>query len=187
MILKKTLDRARTLAIDDESLHRALRAWHRKDTRRMSPSRYVPFDEWLDNMIEYMSGQIAGLYDGKPPAEDIVCALRVNAEGDFLATYQADDAKRACQTDATCYVEDGIVYANVWLRSDDEEVVSYKAKEIARRFKNAGYLAEACVDEEDAREATVHAETDFPAYRYMARSGRRAEDIFKFAADCAIL
>lgn len=185
MMLKDTLERARRLAIDDESLHRALRAWHMTDAKRMAPSRFTAFGEWLDNMIEYMSGQIAKWYDGvNPPAEDVVCALRVNAEGDFLAEYLEEKTTRFCITDANCYVEDGIVYSNVWMRSEYREMTYDKANEVSRQFRSVGYLEEVRVEEEDAREATVCAQIDFPEYKAMARSGSSAESIFMYAPKC---
>lgn len=184
MTNRDTVERAREMALRDEELNRNIRWWHRRKGALLPSERRKPFMEWLDGIIEHLSDQIDRWYDAPnelPPAEDIVCALRVNAEGDFLALYQEESAQSCCQTDVNCYVEEGVVYSDIWLRSDYRELTYDKAVEIADRLRGIGYAAEVCVDEEDAHEATVCAQIDFPIYRDMAISGRRAEDVFMYS------
>ena len=184
MTNKETVEYARKLALCDEVLNRNIRWWHRRQGSMPLGDRGKPFIEWLDWTIEYLSDQIDRWYDVPkelPPAEDIVCALRVNAEGDFLALYQEKKAKSCCMTDVNCYVEEGVVYSNIWLRSDYADLTYDKAREIAEQFRKVGYSAEVIVEEEDNREATVCAQIDFPLYRDMARSGRKADAVFMYS------
>ena len=174
MTNKETVEYARKLALCDEVLNREIRWWHRRQGNLPLADRRKPFIEWLDWTIEYLSYQIDRWYDVPtelPPAEDIVCALRVNAEGDFLALYLQKKAKSCCLTDVNCYVEEGVVYSNLWLRSDYADLTYDKAREIAEQFMKVGYSAEVIVEDEDNREATVCAQIDFPLYRDMAESG----------------
>ena len=182
MTNKETVEYARKLALCDEVLNRNIRWWHRRQGGMPLAGRGKPFIEWLDWTLEYLSDQIDRWYNVPkelPPAEDIVCALRVNAEGDFLALYQEKKAKSCCLTDVNCYVEEGVVYSNIWLRSDYADLTYDKAREIAEQFRKVGYSAEVLVENEDNREATVCAQIDFPLYRDMARSGRKADDARK--------
>lgn len=184
MTNKETVEYARKLALCDEVLNRNIRWWHRSQGSMPLGDRGKPFIEWLDWTIEYLSDQIDRWYDVPkelPPAEDIVCALRVNAEGDFLALYQEKKAKSCCMTDVNCYVEEGVVYSNIWLRSDYADLTYDKAREIAEQFRKVGYSAEVIVEDEDNREATVCAQIDFPLYRDMARSGRKADAVFMYS------
>lgn len=184
MTNKETVEYARKLALCDEVLNRNIRWWHRRQGSMPLADRGKPFIEWLDWMIENLSYQIDRWYDVPkelPPAEDLVCALRVNAEGDFLALYQEKKAKSCCMTDVNCYVEEGVVYSNIWLRSDYADLTYDKAREIAEQFRKVGYSAEVIVEEEDNREATVCAQIDFPLYRDMARSGRKADAVFMYS------
>ena len=184
MTNKETVEYVRKLALCDEVLNRNIRWWHRRQGSMPLADRGKPFIEWLDWTIEYLSDQIDRWYDVPkelPPAEDIVCALRVNAEGDFLALYQEKKAKSCCMTDVNCYVEEGVVYSNIWLRSDYSDLTYDKAREIAEQFRKVGYSAEVIVEEEDNREATVCAQIDFPLYRDMARSGRKADAVFMYS------
>lgn len=184
MTNKETVEYARKLALCDEVLNRNIRWWHRRQGSMPLGDRGKPFIEWLDWTIEYLSDQIDRWYDVPkelPPAEDLVCALRVNAEGDFLALYQEKKAKSCCMTDVNCYVEEGVVYSNIWLRSDYADLTYDKAREIAEQFRKVGYSAEVVVEDEDNREATVCAQIDFPLYRDMARSGRKADAVFMYS------
>lgn len=184
MTNKETVEYARKLALCDEVLNRNIRWWHRRQGSMPLADRGKPLIEWLDWMIEHLSYQIDRWYDIPkeiPPAEDLVCALRVNAEGDFLALYQEKKAKSCCMTDVNCYVEEGVVYSNIWLRSDYADLTYDKAREIAEQFRKVGYSAEVIVEDEDNREATVSAQIDFPLYRDMARSGRKADAVFMYS------
>ena len=184
MTNKETVEYARKLALCDEVLNRNIRWWHRRQGSMPLADRGKPFIEWIDLMIENLSYKIDRWYDipkELPPAEDLVCALRVNAEGDFLALYQEKKAKSCCMTDVNCYVEEGVVYSNIWLRSDYADLTYDKAREIAEQFRKVGYSAEVIVEEEDNREATVCAQIDFPLYRDMAKSGRKADAVFMYS------
>lgn len=184
MTNKETVEYARKIALCDEVLNRNIRWWHRRQGSMPLADRGKPFIEWLDWTIEHLSYQIDRWYDipkELPPAEDLVCALRVNAEGDFLALYQEKKAKSCCMTDVNCYVEEGVVYSNIWLRSDYADLTYDKAREIAEQFRKVGYSAEVIVEDDDNREATVCAQIDFPLYRDMARSGRNADAVFMYS------
>lgn len=184
MISKDTLDNVIRMAIDDESLHRALRAWYLKDSKIKNAASEMTFHEWLCNAIEHASNQIKKWYTGPtyfPPSEDVACALRVNAEGDFLALYQENSLK-GCLHDVNCYVEEGCVCSNVWMRCQYRDEAWDSSNEMANSFRRLGYSAEVLIDEADHKEATVCALIDFPEYMDMARSGISAEALFTNAA-----
>jgi len=190
MTNKETVEYARKLALCDEVLNREIRWWHRRQGCLPLGDRGKTFIKWLDWTIEYLSDQIDRWYDVPkelPPAEDIVCALRVNAEGDFLALYQEKKANSCCMTDVNCYVEEGVVYSNLWLRSKYADLTNDTAREIAEQFRKVGYSAEVIVEEEDNREASVCAQIDFPLYRDMAKSGRNAEAVFMCSEKCGTI
>ena len=102
--------------------------------------------------------------------EEIVKVLRINAVGDVNALREARLAKRAgLDTDTNCYVEDGVVNANVYVEGTDLEKVSRRAKLIKDRFVKMGYSAEVWIDEEENRCQTVNALIDLPIYLRKAR------------------
>ena len=171
---RDTIDHVRKLALTGEVLNRAIREWHSKQGSLPYDGQCKPFIEWVDCLIGHAARQIATWCDATRPLpdyNDILCALRVNAIGDVFALYEEKTARKSFQTDVNCYVEEGVVYSNIWLKGVDREAVSDEADRIADRMNSAGYSAETWIDEEDEHEVTVNAQIDFPLYRDMVSGG----------------
>lgn len=173
------LKRARDLVVADEQLVKSLSSWYEADIRLGSEESY---DEWLDVKLRHMIEQIEQWYDSAPPAEDIVCALRVNGVGDSLALYEASRLKEWLNTDTACYVEEGFTYASIWISGDYRDVVYDKAHESLDRFKRIGYSGEVLEDPGDQNQLTVCAEIEFPKYLGLVRSGKTPHELFMATA-----
>ena len=171
MISSRTISGVKKLARADKELWGELLAWYSHDRLgwlrgdRMTRS----FDEWLDGLVEHMTRQFCAYVSDRKPSE-IVKVLRINAVGDVNALREARLAKRAgLNTDTNCYVEDGVVNANVYVEGKDLEKVSRRANLMKDRFEKMGYSAEVWVDEEESRRQTVNAQIDLAIYLRMAR------------------
>lgn len=156
---------AKTAALQDGVLEVALRIWFAKKGSCPDPE-ITDFEEWVEKRCDDMAGCIE---DSNSPM-CIAKALRVNALGDELAMYTAMVAQsEGFNTDINCYVEDNIVYANVWVSGKTAEQNKAQAEAIAKIFRNAGYSAEVWVDEVDDTDVTVNAQIDFPLYMKMQK------------------
>lgn len=154
---------ARKLALKDKVLRLALEDWFSKKGSCPDPE-IADFNEWLEKQCNDISKNICWA-DAFLTPEQIVVALKVNAVGDELALYLADRVSVCGYTaDTNCYVEEGIVYVNVWIQGTAPIFVKEEAEKIAAVFRKEGYAAELWVDEEDDREVTVNAQLDFPLY-----------------------
>lgn len=163
MASKSTIRLATKLALSDVALSGALHDWHAHKGRLAAADQRKSFEQWLLEQIQYTD---LGVQDIDPCPEVLVKALEICAIGDKLALYLAADAQRehGVDTDTNCYVEEGVVFSNVWLRADNAAWAKIYAEEIADKFNKAGYSAEVWVDEEDDRECTVNAQIDFALY-----------------------
>lgn len=152
--------------LSDKKFKKALEEWHREKGTPPSGGRNLDFKDWLRVRIDDMAGCIGDFkYAGFRMPHVISEALRVNAVGDVNAIREASLGKKAgFATDINCYVQEGIVYANVYVEGTDAIKVHKRADMISRRFAERGYSAEVWVDEEDERCVTVSAEIDFPIY-----------------------
>lgn len=171
MISLRTISGVKKLVRSDKELLVELRSWYFHDRRGWlrDDCRTRSFDEWLSGLVEHMSRQLCASISDRKPSE-IVNALRINAVGDVNALREARLAKRAgFNTDTNCYIEDGVVNANVFVEGADFEKVSRRAKLIKDRFVKMGYSAEVWIDEEENSCQTVNAQIDLAIYLRMAR------------------
>ena len=92
-----------------------------------------------------------------------VKALEVQTVGVPLADREAERARRGkCRADTCCYVEEGNVYASVWVRWR-KKAARVMADLIAVPFREAGYDVEV-LGGDDETEATCLAFMPFPVY-----------------------
>ena len=153
---------ARATAMRSKPLRKALNDWYEKKGCCPFPEE-TSFLRWVERLADYVAGQFHD--EGLVTVPNIVEGLRVQAIGDRLAIRLAKSAARAgYETDINCYIEDGVVFANVWIASDSFEKSEKRADKIAAEFRKAGYSAELWVDEEDDRACTVNAQIDFKLY-----------------------
>lgn len=171
MISCRTISGVKKLARADKKLWGELLAWYSHDRLGWlrGDRRTRGFCDWFYGLVEHMTRQFCAYVSDRKPSE-IVKVLRINAVGDVNALREARLAKRAgLDTDTNCYVEDGVVNANVYLEGTDLEKVSRRAKLIKDRFVKMGYSAEVWIDEEENRCQTVNALIDLPIYLRKAR------------------
>lgn len=163
------------LALSDRGLRSALRQWHERQGSLPTDWQGKSFHDWLDSLICHVATQIWTTCDAThtfPNENEVLCALRIQAIGDQFALDEAKAAIKSFETDVNCYVEEGVVFSSIWLKGADEKEVEAEAERIAHKMNAAGYSAEVWVDEEDAREATVNAQMDFPLYLELVRRGK---------------
>lgn len=155
-----TIEATERLAVRDSALMAALHDWHGHKGLLFREDRDKSFDQWLRDLVIYFAGQFREV---DPAPERIVKALEINAVGDKLASYWARHMAKehGCKADTNCYMEEGVVFANVWLNGESAAFTKAYAEEVADSFRKAGYTAEVWVDEEDDTEVTVNAQIDF--------------------------
>ena len=155
-----TIDAAIAMAQRDPALMGVLRNWHMREGRLCRETADKAFDQWLHGLLDYLSDQLGAV---EPTPANLVQALEVNAVGDKLALYLASQMQRehGLFTDTNCYVEEGVIFASVWLCGELAAFVSGYAEEVANCFRQAGYAAEIWIDEEDDKKVTVNAQIDF--------------------------
>ena len=157
-----TIEAAEKMVARNTALQAALRDWHRHKGQLNAADRDKPFDKWLRDLLFYLSDQVKEV---DPAPDKLVAALKINAIGEDLALLWAYEmSQNGLQTDINCYVEEGVVFSNLWLCDSEKVAVKMYAEEVAGKFREAGYSAEVWVDEEDEREVTVNAQIDFSAY-----------------------
>lgn len=162
-ISKDTAVKARKLALKDKVLRIALEDWFSMKGSCPDPE-ITNFNEWVEKQCNDIAKNISRAAAFLTP-EQIVVALKVNAVGDELALYlEKGIAKKGFNSDINCYVEEGIVYASIWLKGGRFVSTTKESAKVAAAFRKAGYAAEVWVDEEDDREVTVNAQLDFPLY-----------------------
>ena len=130
------------------------------------------FSKWVDKMLEMMRGEIGN--DSLVTADNLAAALRVQAMGDPIALECARDLdKKKVQNDIDCYVEEGMVYASVWIKHMVVDYVNELADKVRSRFRNKGYLASFYIDNEDSSEVTVCAVMDVAKFFKSQKKGGR--------------
>ena len=153
---------ARATAMRSKPLRSALEDWYKHKGSCPFPEE-KSFLRWIERLADHVAGQFHD--EGLVTEKNIVEGLKVQAIGDKLALRLAKKAARAgYETDTNCYIEEGVVFANVWIASDSFEKSEKRADGIAAEFRKAGYSAELWVDEEDNRACTVNAQIDFKLY-----------------------
>ena len=158
----KMVKAARATAMRSKPLRSALEDWYKKKGCCPFPEE-TSFIRWVERLADYVAGHFHD--EGLVTEKNIVEGLKVQAIGDKLALRLAKKAARAgYETDTNCYIEEGVVFANVWIASDSFEKSEKRADGIAAEFRKAGYSAELWVDEEDDRACTVNAQIDFKLY-----------------------
>lgn len=166
----RTVERVVELTREDPAFDSALHDWYDRKIYLSSKVADKSYDDWLRTIIVELSGNLGiVMRPFNPDPSGIALALRVNAIGDGLAL---DESKRAeddgFESDSNCYVEDGVVNSNVWIRIADPDKTLARAKDICASFSDSGYSAEIVPDPGDARGATVMATIDFPIYASLA-------------------
>ena len=156
---------AKTAALEDKVLEVALRRWF--SNKGSCPNNEITdFDKWVEKLCDDMAGNI----ENGDSHMSIAKALKVNAVGDELALYTAHIAQAdGFNTDVNCYVEENVVFSNVWVSGKTAAQNKMQAEEIAKIFTKAGYSAEVWVDEVDDTDVTVNAQIDFPIFLKMQR------------------
>lgn len=149
----------RDLVFYSDKLTNALLDMWRHKGNLPTADRELGFDEWLNRMIDHL----CDMCKTDDPYQ-IRAGLWVNAVHVDLAHSLAESASASgFESDTNCYVEDGMVYASVWIRGDAHSVLE-QAKKIEGSFSVNGYATDVFADPEDEREVTVNASVDWDAY-----------------------
>ena len=166
-----TMKEAKAKVMKSKPLRESLKDWF--DHKGKCPFNDTPlFSKWVDKMLEMMRGEIGN--DSLVTADNLAAALRVQSMGDPIALKCARQLeKKNVQTDIDCYVEDGMVYASVWIKHMVISYVNELAEECVAKFRNAGYLASFYIDEEDSSEVTVCAVMDVAKFFKSQKKGGR--------------
>lgn len=160
----KTVREAVEIIHDDDKLFCSLAEWFRNKGELAPNERDMTFWAWVYNRLYKMAGCI-----GKEPSEikvtELVEALRVNSMGVALATECANVALNdGFKSHICCYVENGMVYASVYIGGKTSKEDEKRAIEIAAEFSEKGYATDVCIDEEDETDVTMNASIDFQTY-----------------------
>ena len=166
-----TMKEAKAKVMRSKPLRESLKDWF--NHKGNCPFNDTPlFSTWVDKMLEMIRGEIGN--DRLATADNLAAALRVQSMGDPIALKCARQLeKKNVQTDIDCYVEEGKVYASVWIKHIVVDYVTEMADEILWKFRNAGYLASINMDEEDSSEVTVCAVIDVAKFFKMQKKGGR--------------
>lgn len=140
----KTIKAAKKMALKDKTLAIALKEWFRLESNSKA------FSEWMDKRSAEAAEQIEWGRRKPVTAEDIVRALRVNAEGDSLTLFLASAiAKDGYNTDVNCYVEEGVVYVNLWIGGKAGFQNKERAEHVVKLYRKRGFAADIFLDDED--------------------------------------
>ena len=166
-----TMKEAKAKVMHSKPLRESLKDWF--NHKGCCPFNEVEqFGDWVDLMLDMMRVEIDN--SRLETAENLFKALKVQSMGDPIALKCARELdKKKVQNDIDCYVEEGKVYASVWIK---HMVVSYAnelAEEVAAKFRENGYSADLWHDMEDSSEVTVCASIDFDKYVELQTKGGR--------------
>ena len=143
-------------------LRKSLEEWFNRKGDCPDPE-ITDFNEWVERLADRLAGWIKD--DKLVTVENLVSALRVQADADPWAKFFAVRARMdGWKTDTCCNVEDGMVYASVWLSRTEKDKTDKRADEIAGEFRKLGYTADIWVDEEEDTDYTVNAVIDFAGF-----------------------
>ena len=161
---------ARAKAMMSAPLRNGLKEWFKKKGACPDPE-VKDFVEWVERRLDYLAGHMG---ECRITVDSLVTALKVQAVGDVNALALAEEAKReGWETDTNCYVEEGVVWASVWLSGKDAKATEKRADAMAAKFRDLGYATDVWVDEEDDKDVTVNACLDFPLYVKLTKKGGR--------------
>ena len=165
--VKETAKRAMRSA----TLSKALREWFNRKGACPDPE-VKEFREWVERRADQLAADIRD--DKIVNADNLFIALQVQAIGDSNAIrFAAEAARDGFNADTNCYVEEGMVHANVWLEHKLAACAKARAEKVAEEFRKMGYSSEVWVDELDDTNVTVYACLDFPLYVELAKKGGR--------------
>ena len=168
----KMLKAAKAKVMRSKPLRESLKDWF--DHKGRCPFNEVKdFGDWLDLMLDMMRGEIGN--SRLATADNLFAALRVQSMGDPLALKCAAALdKKHIQNDIDCYVEEGKVYASVWLKHMVVDYVKELAEVVAAKFRDGGYSVDWFYNDEDSSEATVCAVKDVAKFfKAQKKGGRR--------------
>lgn len=166
----KMVKAARAKAMMSAPLRNGLKEWFKKKGACPDPE-VKDFVEWVERRLDYLAGHMG---ECRITVDSLVTALKVQAVGDVNALALAEEAKReGWETDTNCYVEEGVVWASVWLSGKDAKATEKRADAMAAKFRDLGYATDVWVDEEDDKDVTVNACLDFPLYVKLTKKGGR--------------
>ena len=167
----KMVKAARAKALKGARLRKELKEWFNRKGDCPDPE-ITDFNEWVERLADRLAGWIKD--DKLVTVENLVTALKVQAIGDCNAIRFARKAEKdGWKTDTNCYIEEGIVYASVWLSGDDAKSTEKRADAIAEKFRALGYATDVWIDEEEDTDVTVNACLDFPLYVELTKKGVR--------------
>ena len=168
-VSKQMIEAARAKALKSTRLRKELKDWF--DHKGYCPNPEITdFEGWVEKLADYLAGGIKE--DKNVTVENLVTALKVQAIGDANAIRFARKAEKdGWKTDTDCYIEEGIVYASVWLSGKDAKATEKRADAMAAKFRVLGYATDVWVDEEDDKDVTVNACLDFPLYVKLTKKG----------------
>lgn len=166
---KKMVQDARAKAMKSAPLRKELKDWF--DRKGCCPDPEITdFKEWVERLADRLAGWIKN--DKLVTVENLVTALKVQAIGDANAIRFARKAEKdGWKTDTNCYIEEGIVYASVWLSGNDAKATEKRADAMAEKFRALGYATDVWIDED--KDVTVNACLDFPLYVELTKKGGR--------------
>ena len=169
---KNTLEAASQKAMMDAPLRKALEEWFSRKGSCPNPE-ITDFGKWVGNLADILADEIHDVE--QVTVDNLVTAIKVHAVGDETAIRLARDAEKEGWKSATnCYVEEGFVYASVWLGGkEDAKATEKKADEIGAEFRRVGYDVTVWTDEETDKEVTVHARIAFPLFVKLQKNGGR--------------
>ena len=157
--------KAKESVLGDDALKEELHRRHSKDKKKIGGE--PDFNRWLADTIRFMESVC-----GSSNPSDVSAALKFVAMGDDAAKAAAASAKRnGFESGINCYVENGKVNSNVWLKGKTAESVRKEGDRIAATFRKAGYFAEVWVDDRDDTEVLVTSEKDFKQYLADSQKG----------------
>lgn len=166
-----TMKEAKAKVMRSKPLRESLKDWF--NHKGNCPFYDIPdFGDWVERMLDFMEGMIHD--DGLVTGDNLVAALRVQSMGDPIALKCVRQLeKKNVQTDINCYVEEGMVYASVWVKHMVIDYVNELAEEVAGKFREKGYSVDVWTDEEDSSEVTVNAVIDFEKFVKLQKKGGR--------------
>lgn len=169
--IKKMVSDAKAKVMRSKPLRESLKDWF--NHKGSCPFNDTPlFSDWVDKMLEMMREEIGN--SRLETAENLFEALKVQSMGDPLALKCARQLeKKKVQTDTDCYVEEGKVYASVWIKHMVVDYVNELADKVRSKFRDKGYLASICIEDEDSSEATVCAVIDVAKFFKLQKKGGR--------------
>ena len=157
----KNINAVKAKAMQSATLRKELKGWFFRDKRYTRTERC--FGNWLGYIID---GVACGIHEDRLiTVDNLFVGLKVQAIGDrFAVRYAAKAERDGYDTDINCYVEDGVVFASVYLSGKNAKGTKERAALMAAAFRKNGYFAETVVDEEDNRDYFVNAQIDFSLY-----------------------